>query len=366
MKKILVISNMFPSKDHPTFGIFVKNQVDLLKASGLDIEVVANSNPDKGKVNLIKKYLFWFLRYLKYVALNHKKISVVHAHYIFPTGLLALMSKKVWNIPYAVTAHGGDLDQMPNKSNFVKKMTTLILKNANEVIVVGEALRENVLSLWPVEENRIHVISMGVDTEKFRKLDLAEFENLVPAEKSPVLLYVGNIIKAKGLVELVDAFKIIQSKYPNAALYLIGSRKDKTFFEQLERQIEQNQLSSIHFLNPLPQPDIVKWMNAADVLVLPSHIEGFGLVALEAMASGLPVVGSKVGGLEYLLADRRGLMFEKGDSKMLAEQLFAALRIGQDNVFDQEKIQASVRENSFENILLKLQRIYEGMEPSNE
>jgi teichuronic acid biosynthesis glycosyltransferase TuaC len=366
MKQLLVTSNMFPSKDHPTFGIFVKNQVDLLKNSGLDVAVIANDNPKKGKANLIKKYAVWFSRYFKYMAKNSKNISVVHAHYIFPTGLLALLSKKIWNIPYVVTAHGGDLDQMPNKGKAVRKMTAMILNNADEVIVVGEALKENVLSLCPVPENRLHVISMGVDNGIFRKMAPEQYGALVPAGESPVFLYIGNIIKAKGLLELADAFQTVQKNFPLASLYLIGSRKDQAFAEQLQQRIGQNRLSSVHFLDPLPQAEIAKWMNAADVLVLPSHIEGFGLVALEAMAAGLPVVGSRVGGLEYLLSDNKGLLFEKGDSAMLAKQLIAAAGSGAQTLFDQEKIQATVQENSFGSILSKLLRIYEGMRPSNE
>lgn len=365
MKQIAVISNMYPSSAHPTFGIFVKNQVELLKKSGFDVAVIANSNPQKGKLNLVKKYVFWFVHFMKYMATNHRNISVVHAHYIFPTGLLALIAKKMWKIPYVVTAHGGDLDQMPSKSNWVKKMTTSILKNANEVIVVGEALKENVRSLYPVPSNRIHVISMGVDTEVFRIRPDADFDGLVPPGKNPVFLYVGNIIKAKGLVELLDAFKAVRSVYPDASLYLIGSQKDKEFAEELQNKIHLDNLPSVYFKDPLPQSEVAKWMNAADVLVLPSHIEGFGLVALEAMAAGLPVVGSRVGGLEYLLADGRGLLFERGDSQMLAEQLLAALNNSEEQ-FNQEKIQKVVEENSYQTILVRLLRIYEGMNPSNE
>lgn len=365
MKQIAVISNMFPSEAHPTFGIFVKNQVDLLKKSGLDVAVIANSNPDKGKLNLLKKYISWFTRFMKHMAKNHKNISVVHAHYIFPTGLLALAAKKIWNTPYAVTAHGGDLDQMPNKSKLVRRMTASILENADEVIVVGEALKENARYFYPIPDNRLHVISMGVDTGVFREMPAADYEHLVPPGKNPVFLYVGNIIEAKGLIELVDAFKAVLAVYPDASLYLIGSRKDQAFAERLQNKIRIDDIPSVHFQDPLPQQDVAKWMNAADVLVLPSHIEGFGLVALEAMAAGLPVVGSRVGGLEYLLGDGRGLLFEPGNSGMLAEQLLAALNDAEVR-FDQEKIQAVVEENSYRTILAKLLRIYEGMNPSNE
>lgn len=364
MKRIVVASNMFPSDKHPTYGIFVRNQVELLRRNGVEVAVIANANPDKGKVNLLRKYASWFLKYMKYVSANRKNISAVHAHYIFPSGVLAMLSKKIWNIPYAVTAHGGDLDQMPNKSPLIRKLTASIMRNADEVIVVGEALKDNAMSLQPIPEDKLHVISMGVDTEIFKTLPASETEGLVPVS-GPAILYVGNIIRAKGLLELADAFKIVQAKSPEAALYLIGSRKDTAFVEQLNNKIGELGLNNVHFIDPQPQAEINRWMNAADVLVLPSHIEGFGLVALEAMAAGLPVVGSKVGGLKFLLAEKRGILFEKGNSKDLAAGIQAVLT-NKEAHLDEEKIREAVQEHSFGTIAAKLLHLYKGMGSSND
>ncbi|WP_033541672.1 glycosyltransferase [Planococcus sp. CAU13] len=365
MKQIVVASNMYPSEKHPTYGIFVRNQVELLRANGVDVTVLANANPDKGKVNLLRKYAGWFFRYMKYVSANRKNISVVHAHYIFPTGVLAMLSKKLWNIPYAVTAHGGDLDQMPSKSPMIRNLTAKILKNADEVIVVGEALKENALALQPIPEDRLHIISMGVDTEIFRPLPASETMGLPVTAEGPAILYVGNIIRAKGLLELADAFKEVQKNFPEAALYLIGSRKDTAFTEKLNNKIGELGLQNVHFIDPQPQAEINRWMNAADVLVLPSHIEGFGLVALEAMAAGVPVVGSEVGGLKFLLAEKRGVLFVKGDHEGLAAGIQAVLT-NKETHLDKEKIQEAVQEHSFSTIAAKLLRLYKGMGSSND
>ncbi|WP_203332231.1 glycosyltransferase [Planococcus beigongshangi] len=364
MKRIVVASNMFPSEKHPTYGIFVHNQVELLRRNGVDVAVIANANPDKGKANLLRKYASWFMDYMKYVSANRKSISAVHAHYIFPSGVLAMLSKKIWNIPYAVTAHGGDLDQMPNKSPLIRKLTASIMKNADEFIVVGEALKDNALSLQPVPEDKLHVISMGVDTEIFKPLPAPETAGLIPSA-GPAILYVGNIIRAKGLLELADAFKAVQAQTPEAALYLIGSRKDTGFTEELTQKIGELGLNNVRFIDPQPQAEINRWMNAADVLVLPSHIEGFGLVALEAMAAGLPVVGSEVGGLKFLLAEKRGVLFQKGDSEGLAAGIQSVLT-DKEMHLDEEKIQEAVQEHSFSTIVAKLLRLYKGMGSSND
>ena len=116
MKKIMVFSNMYPSAQHPTYGIFVKNQVRLLESAGVDVDVVAIQDPGKGKKAALKKYMTWFGRAVWQMIKHPKAIALTHAHYAFPTGVLSLIGKKLFGIPYVVTVHGGDIDQMAAKS----------------------------------------------------------------------------------------------------------------------------------------------------------------------------------------------------------------------------------------------------------
>ena len=95
MKKIIVLSNMYPSDKHPTFGIFVKNQVEMLRKAEVEVVVIAIDEPGKGKVKTIMKYLSWFLRSFVYILRNRKEITLTHAHYVFPTGLISLIGKKM-------------------------------------------------------------------------------------------------------------------------------------------------------------------------------------------------------------------------------------------------------------------------------
>ena len=135
MMRIAVFSNMYPSKEHPTFGIFVKNQVELLRTANVDVDVIAIDNPRKGKRTTIKKYATWFFRSFVYLMKNRKKVTLTHAHYAFPTGLLSLMGKKLFGIPYVVTVHGGDIDKMAAKSTRIANLTQSILTQAETVIV---------------------------------------------------------------------------------------------------------------------------------------------------------------------------------------------------------------------------------------
>lgn len=359
MKRVLVLSNMYPSKDHLTFGIFVENQVSLLKSAGLDVDVLAIDNPGKGKMTTLLKYMSWFFRSFFYMAVHRNKLALTHAHYAFPTGFISLVGKKMFKLPYVVTVHGGDIDKMAAKSPAIAKMTKRILMEADSVIVVGEKLRKDVTERFGVMDDRVEVMSMGVDTSIFKRLSKEDARTQLGLPiHGQVILYVGNIIKAKGLLELVDAFKSIQVSHPETSLYLIGSKKDSGFVSSLKENLNEENIQSVHFEEPKSQVEIAKWMAAADVFVLPSHHEGFGLVALEAMATGTSVVGTDVGGLSYLLDDQAGILVKPQDSLSLSEGIVKALDPLSVEI-DEHICHKKVEKHSFKTILSKLLAIYE-------
>ncbi|CAM3264690.1 glycosyltransferase [Filibacter tadaridae] len=358
MKKIVVFSNMYPSKQHPTFGLFVKNQVDLLQSAGQAVDVIAIDNPDKGKLTALKKYMSWFLRSCIYMLKNRKQLALTHAHYAFPTGVLSLVGKKMLGIPYVVTVHGGDIDKMAAKNVRIRNFTRKILQQGEAVIVVGEKLKNDVILRFGVPESKVHILSMGVNTTIFKpaaKKEVREELNLSIEEK--VILFVGNVIKAKGLLELVEAFEMVKSTTPNAALYLVGSQKDTAFVEELQSFIQERKVEGIHFKSAVGQADLARWMSAADIVALPSHHEGFGLVALEAMATGTKVVATDVGGLSYLLSDGAGILVEPKNTVSLAEGLKKALDPTMLSI-NEVAVQQRVTANSFDSILQALLSIY--------
>lgn len=364
MKKIAVFSNMYPSAKHPTFGLFVKNQVDLLKNTGQEVDVVAITNPEKGRMTTLKKYAVWFLQSLVYMMKNKKNLSLTHAHYVFPTGLISLIGKKWMGIPYVVTSHGGDIDKMAAKSGRIAKLTKKILHEAEAVIVVGEKLKLDVVNRFGIPENNVHVMSMGVNTGIFKTANKKNArESLNLSIEGKVILFVGNVIEAKGLLELVEAFAMLQESAADSQLYIVGSRKDSTFESKIKSLIQERAIEGINFVDPVGQEDLALWMAAADVLALPSYHEGFGLVALEAMAVGTRVVATNVGGLPYLLADGGGILVEAKDANALANGLEQALR-SESTLFKPENAQQKVSENSFEAILDRLLQIYRSAEKS--
>lgn len=359
MRRIAVFSNMYPSEKHPTFGIFVKNQVELLRSKGIQVDLIAIDEPGKGKAATLKKYMAWFLKSLGFLLWNKKHLSLTHAHYAFPTGVLSLIGKKLFGIPYVVTVHGGDIDKMAAKSERIAGYTRKVLQGADAVITVGERLKNDVITRFGVKEEQVHVMSMGVNTEIFQPMpkEDARKELGIPSTEK-LLLFVGNMIEAKGVLDLVDAFNIVQKDHPEAALHMIGSSKDERFMETLAKRLLSNGVRISH-QEPLPQKDITKWIAAADVFVLPSHHEGFGLVALEAMAVGTMVVGTDVGGLSFLLGNEAGILVEPKKPESLAAGLKQALE--EPSEARKKIAEKKVAEHTYDVIAERLTAIYDAV-----
>lgn len=353
VEKILVLSNMYPSKRSKTFGIFVKNQVEQLRDNGLHVDVIAIDDPRKQKMNLLKKYGKFFIHSIWNMVVRGRKYKAVHIHYIFPTGVTGLLYKKILGKKLIVTSHGGDIDQMSKKSPLAQKYTKKILEKSDHIIAVGEELKKEIHNHFSIPEEKISVINMGVNREVFHQGDKAAIRNKLKIPQDDlILLFVGNLIRAKGLDDLVAAYRQMIKQEPNLSLHLIGEPKDQTFFVELKQLADGVESITIH--DAMDQRNVADWMAAADLFILPSHIEGFGLVALEAMACGLPVVGSDVGGLSYLLANETGIKAEAHNPEDIATKALEVLRnkdmqtsliangLKKADEFDQRKLISSV------------------------
>ena len=359
-KNILVITNMYPGKISSTFGIFVKNQVEALRKRNMNIDVAAVKDPRMGKKNVLRKYLKWMLRILSVLLLKGKTYNLVHVHYVFPSGMFGLWFKKLFGTKLVVTAHGGDIDKMPKKSPFIYKQTKSVLLQADHVIAVGEALREEMIQEFGVNPSKISLMSMGVNREIFASVPQAEAkEKLGLSQDKQQLLFVGNIIEAKGMLELLSAYKQAKQNIETLELHLVGSPKQEAFLNQMKEIIERENMKDVYFQGGKPQQEVALWMSAADAFVLPSHIEGFGLVAVEAMSCHTPVIGTDVGGLSYLLQNDHGFLVHPKDAGSLAEGIEKVI---QDKNLQQLLInngEKRARENDQEVLVDRLQEIYQ-------
>lgn len=240
--------------------------------------------------------------------------DMVHAHWLIPQGIVQSFFKK----PYIVTGHGGDVVSL-NKG-IIRKLKIRCLERAEHVTVVSDYLKGRVQELKP--EIEPDVISMGVDTGKFGRQ--YRVENYFGQGDKKVVLFVGRLAEKKGVTYLIEAMKQI-----DALLVIVGNGPLR---KELEEQAELVGKDKIRFLGDKTHEELKVIYASADIFVAPSVTakdgdkEGLGLVILEAMASGLPIVASKSGGITQVIKDgENGLLCEEKCVWQLADNIYALL-----------------------------------------
>ena len=240
------------------------------------------------------------------------KIDLIHAHYVMPPGLIAVICSMFSGAKTAITIHGSDIFVLARKP-ILKSIIKFILKRSDYVFVVSDSLKENVLKLG-IEglENKLSITYNAVDVERFRPDQTSTFkEEMHINPQKPVILFVGNLVWQKGVEYLIRAKEFMNTE---AEIVIVG---DGPLLEELKAIVEFEKMEGITFTGA--RTDIENIMPAADIFVLPSLSEGRPTVILEAMASGLPVVATKVGGIPEIVTKETGVLIHPEDSVALAE-----------------------------------------------
>ena len=190
------------------------------------------------------------------------------------------------------------------------------IERADVLRAVSESTKEQLKRWAPAKP--IVQFSAWTDIETFLACGLERNPDL-----SNSVLYAGVLTPIKGVHHLINAFGLISARFANAQLVIAGAEQDKGYVAKLRKQVaDLNVGQLVDFTGPLSQLELARRMAGASVLVLPSHSEGFGRVVLEAMATGTPVIGSRVGGLPELIEDGlRGFLVPPGDECALADKI---------------------------------------------
>jgi glycosyltransferase involved in cell wall biosynthesis len=205
------------------------------------------------------------------------------------------------------------------------------LRAADRVIAVSEHIAEQAIELG-VEPSRVRVIRSGVDTERFRPRDrVSARRRLEVPERAHLVLFVGNLEPRKQVHLLLQAMACVREHVPGARLLIVGSGESAGADDQTTRlrllAAELGISDAVRFVGRLPDERLLDAYAAADVFALPSSSEAQGIVVLEAMACGLPVVASRVGGLIGTIRDAEtGFLVPPGDVDALANRLLELLR----------------------------------------
>lgn len=278
-------------------------------------------------------------------------VDVIHAHYQNAM-FLSAVTKTIWGIPYVISFHGYEL-QLIMMNEFQYRSAKIGIENASYITSVSTALYDDVKSTFPqMETYPYEIVPDGVDVH-FDKEEIARLKKLHRSEFT--YIYIGRLSIDKGAWDLLTTFKRMPS---SSKLVIIGKGQLENSIHSF---IEEYNLSDRVIIYPeVPHLQIANYIASANVLVLPSHYEGLGTVILESFCSGIPVVGSRVGGIpEVIINGYNGLLFSPGNEN----ELFAALkRISEDPILYEkcrEGANISAKNFLWESIVQRYVNIYD-------
>ncbi|MGD2066051.1 MAG: glycosyltransferase [Candidatus Bathyarchaeota archaeon] len=288
-----------------------------------------------------KIYLYlneFFMNTIRWIEEHHKNYSLVHSHYWY-SGSVALKLKDHLEIPMVHNSHslGRVKYEVLNQNKPVYADMRLleeemILKRANAIIASTPQEVKNILDLYGITGENIELIRTGVDERLFRPIDKATAVKKTGIVFKNIILFVGRLTKAKGLRILVKALAKVKKEFDeDIKLLVIGgdnsgvmhSEEESKEKKHLKRLIKKLDLKdNVIFLGPVNRELLPYVYAISDVCAVPSLYESFGLVAVEAMSCGTPVIASKVGGLAHTVIDGySGLHFLPGRSDHLAKAI---------------------------------------------
>jgi glycosyltransferase involved in cell wall biosynthesis len=262
----------------------------------------------------LRGFFFFISATLKLISITRKyDIDLVHAHYVLPPGLIAILANIFTRRKTAVTVHGSDINILASNP-LLRILIIYVLKKTDYIAVVNEPLKEKIIKLDNDLKDKLMVTPNAVDVEKYKPDNETNFiEDMNLDKDKPLILFVGNLVPQKGLNYLLEAKKILKT---NVQLVIVG---DGSLMMNLKEMVVNEDIKDVIFTGA--RRDVDKIMPVGDVFVLPSISEGFPITLLEAFASGLPAVATNVGGIPGLVTSDVGLLVEPGDPVALAESL---------------------------------------------
>ncbi len=278
--RVLVLTNMYPSPQHPAFGTFVAEQVESLRRRGLDMDVLF-INPRDSKWNYARGPLLLRRR------LASNRYELIHAHYVF-CGLIAATQRRA---PVVLTHHGIEV-----LAGWTAPLSRLASRLAQATIVTSPAMARRL-------PGQAAVIPCGIDLEQFRPMPREEARRALGLPAEPRLVLFAGEPRPEKRLDLAQAgVEALRRRWPGPVELIIAAGQ--------------------------PHQRIPLYMNACDVLILTSDYEGSPMVIKEAMACGLPIVSTDVGDVAEVIGDTEGCYICRQDAADISEKLAMALAFG--------------------------------------
>jgi len=287
-----------------------------------------------------------------------EKLDLLHVHYAIPHASAAYMAQQILkeqgiNIPFITTLHGTDITLVGKDPSF-EPVITFSINHSNKVTAVSENLKEETISLFPIDK-KIDVIPNFICMNDYQMENNDYYKKRYAPNNEKIICHISNFRKVKRIEDALKVFDQVSKKIKTKFI-LVGDGPDRTKLERLARNSPY--FENIYFLGNLKSTKEI--LNIADLFILPSSKESFGLAALEAMACGVPVVASNSGGIPEVVSNGvSGLLNDVGNVNKMAQNAIEIL--SNEETLKKYKLGAlnSAKKFDINNILPLYEKLYE-------
>jgi glycosyltransferase involved in cell wall biosynthesis len=278
--------------------------------------------------------------------------DVIFSCFLYPAGYAALRIGRALSVPTVVMSIGSDLNSIGDPLSAM--FTRLVLRESDFLVTVSSDLRDKGVAMGASPEKSRAIVN-GCDLSVFHVRDRQEArQHLGVDPDAEAVVYIGRMDLKKGLHELVEAVASLRSARPNLQMYLVGDGPDRSM---IKSAIDGRDAAGyIHFFPACEFDDVAAWMAAADLVTLPSYMEGCPNVVLEAQACGRPVVATNVGGIPEIMSTTCGCLVPPRDAAALARAIASVL----DQTWDANAISAQ-RGRSWNTVSDELLAVFESV-----
>ena len=335
-------------KDVGGMNIYIREVAHRLRSEGIEIDIFTREHNrqeeleeefealniiyiNAGDLDIDKTGMFSDLDkfvegVLNYSSRQNQSYELIYAHY-WLSGVVAIELKNAWNVPVITSFHtiqGIKKENFPfNKDNQEReKQERIISLQSDSIIVWSSHEKKFIEQNFGVKPSKISVIPPGVDLDLFHPINIQEARRKIQMqERIRTILYVGRIERLKGLDMLLKALS--QIHHEDTFLYIIGGMYNVEEVNRLKKIcIDLNLNEKVHFIGSISRKQLKYYYNSADLHVLPSYYESFGLSVLESAACGKPSIASKVGGLPSIIRDNEtGFLLEQRSLDSLIKKI---------------------------------------------
>jgi N-acetyl-alpha-D-glucosaminyl L-malate synthase BshA len=290
--------------------------------------------------------------------IKNNNLDLLHVHYAIPHASAAYMAKQILkkegkDIPVITTLHGTDITLVGRDKTYAP-VVTFSINESDAITAVSDNLRDETYKHFKITKE-INVIKNFVDVSRFSRKPIDAFKKMIAPNGERVIMHASNFRKLKRIPDVLRIFKEVNDKIPSR-LMLVGDGPERPAAEDLCREL--NLCDEVRFVGKQEQMEDI--LAIADLFLLPSEYESFGLAALEAMAAGVPVVTTNAGGLsEINIPGQTGYMGDVGDVKTMGQQAIKILRDNEVLKQFKERAAAHAKEYDISKIIPEYENLYE-------